>query len=126
VLSENEADPAVPWYHRAYDHALQETPYRFRSAGELLDAGRLAASCEPNRGPPSAPLFLVNNWIDTSPLPRATLAAKVNARSALLTRARECERIRGKLPNLLAVDFYRRGDLFGVVDELNGVPSGGR
>jgi hypothetical protein len=32
VLSENEADPAVPWYHRAYDHALQETPYRFRSA----------------------------------------------------------------------------------------------
>jgi hypothetical protein len=25
------------------------------------------------------------------------------------------------LPNLLAVDFHRRGDAFGVVDTLNGV-----
>ena len=26
------------------------------------------------------------------------------------------------LPNIVAVDFYRAGDLFGVVDELNGLP----
>jgi hypothetical protein len=45
----------------------------------------------------------------------------VNAREPLLRRARECARIRGHLPNLLAVDFYRRGDLFAVADELNGV-----
>ena len=65
--------------------------------------------------------MLVNHWIDTSPAPRASLAAEVNARAPLLARARECQRIRGRLPNLIAVDFFRRGDLLGVVDQLNGV-----
>jgi hypothetical protein len=39
----------------------------------------------------------------------------------LLTRAQACQRQRGLLPNLVAVDFYRRGDVFGVVNTLNGV-----
>jgi hypothetical protein len=43
----------------------------------------------------------------------------VNAYDALLERARECQRIRGHLPNLVAVNFYREGDLFRVVDTLN-------
>ena len=34
---------------------------------------------------------------------------------------RQCQRERGRLPNILAVDFYRSGDLFEVVAELNGV-----
>jgi hypothetical protein len=29
--------------------------------------------------------------------------------------------MRGHLPNLIAVDFYRRGQLFHVVNTLNGV-----
>jgi hypothetical protein len=45
----------------------------------------------------------------------------VNARRALLTRSRTCERIRHRLPNLLAVDFFRRGNVLGVVNALNGV-----
>jgi hypothetical protein len=49
------------------------------------------------------------------------LAEIVNARAALLGRARACEQMRHRLPNLVAVDFYRRGDLLGVVDALNGV-----
>ena len=43
----------------------------------------------------------------------------MNAFEPLLARARECERIRGHLPNLLAVNFYRTGDVFRVVDALN-------
>ena len=39
----------------------------------------------------------------------------------LLRRARECERLRERRANFLAVDFFRTGDLIGVVDELNGV-----
>jgi hypothetical protein len=39
----------------------------------------------------------------------------------LLKRARTCERIRHRLPNLVAVDFYRRGDVLGVVRALNGL-----
>ncbi len=120
VLAENDAG-TVPWYHLAYEHALQETPFRFTRASALTDPANVAASCRPNRGPASAPLFLLNHWIDTTPVPRASLAATVNAREPLLARAQECQRIRHRLPNLVAVDFFRRGDVLGVVDTLNGV-----
>jgi hypothetical protein len=120
VMAENDAGD-VPWYHLAYQHALQETPFRFRNAGQLTDRAKLDASCRPNRGPSTAPLFLLNHWVDTSPTPRPSLAAIVNAEPALLDRARTCERIRHHLPNLVAVDFYRRGDVTGVVNALNGV-----
>lgn len=30
VMAENQASPQLPWYHLAYAHALQETPYSFR------------------------------------------------------------------------------------------------
>jgi hypothetical protein len=120
VMAENDAG-AVPWYHLAYASALQETPFRFRTAAALTEESQLASSCRANRGPASAPLFLLNHWVDTSPAPRASLADIVNARPALLARARTCERLRHRIPNLVAVDFYRRGDLFGVVDALNGV-----
>ncbi len=120
VMAENDAG-AVAWYHLAYEHALQETPFRFKDAAALTDSGALAASCQPNRGPGSAPLFLLNHWVDTTPAPRPSLAAIVNARAVLLARAQACRRIRGRLPNLVAVDFYRRGDVLGVVNTLNGV-----
>ena len=45
----------------------------------------------------------------------------MNAYEPLLRRARACERIRGRPVNLLAVDFYERGDVFKVVDTLNGM-----
>ena len=120
VMAENDAGD-VPWYHLAYAHGLQETPFRFRTAAELTDDSELPASCRRNRGPSSAPLFLVNHWVDTTPLPRASRADVVNARDVLLKRARTCERIRRRLPNLVAVDFYRRGDVLGVVRALNGL-----
>jgi hypothetical protein len=119
-LAENEAG-AEPWYHPAFKSVVEDTPYTFRSARQLTDPNRLAATCELNRGPDGAPLFLVNHWVSTDPTPRPSDAAKVNAREPLLRRMRECERVRGHLPNLVAVNFYRRGDVFGVVDELNGV-----
>ncbi len=124
VMAENEADPHVPWYHLAYAHALHETPFHFTRTAQLTEPTQLPASCAANRGPASAPLLLINNWIDTSPAPRASLAAEVNARGPLLARVNECQRVRRQLPNLIAVDFFRRGDLLGVVDALNGVGPG--
>ena len=120
LLAENEAG-AAPWYQLAYERLTQETPFTFASPALLTTPADLEASCEPNRGPPDAPLFLLNHWINTDPAPRPSHAAIVNARDALLARARECERRRGQPVNLVAVDFYRRGDLFEVVDELNGL-----
>jgi hypothetical protein len=120
VMAENET-AGVSWYHPAFERALQETPYRFTRAEQLTDEAELPESCRRNRGPRSAPLLLVNHWIDTSPVPRASVAARVNAYDVLLRRARACRRIRDRLPNLLAVDFFRRGDVLGVARTLNGV-----
>jgi hypothetical protein len=119
-LAENEAGEE-PWYRLAYDTITQETPYSFARVAQLTEPPRLPASCEENRGPTDAPLFLVNHWITTDPAPRPSNAAQVNAYEALLRRTRECGRLRGQLPNLVAVDFYRRGDLFRAVNTLNGV-----
>jgi hypothetical protein len=120
VMAENEADQ-VPWYPLAYRNLLQETPFTFKSTAALTAAAKLASSCRPNRGPASASLFLLNNWVDTTPVPRASLAAVVNAHAALLRRAELCRRLRHRLPNLVAVDFYRQGDVLGVVRALNGL-----
>jgi hypothetical protein len=120
ILAENDAG-AAPWYQPAYDRLTQETPYKFGQVAQLIARDALDASCTSNRGPDDAPLFLINHWISSDPRPLPSNAATVNAYEALLGRVRDCERVRGHLPNLIAVDFYRRGDLFAVVDALNGV-----
>jgi hypothetical protein len=104
-----------------YKRITEETPFKFPRVSQLTDPAKLPASCRPNRGPENAPLFLMNHWISTDPVPRPSDATKVNAREPLLRRARECQRIRHHMVNLVAVNFYRRGDAFGVVDTLNGV-----
>jgi hypothetical protein len=119
-LAENHAGGA-PWYRAAYAHITEETPYHFSKVAQLTDPSRLPASCRPNRGPARAPLFLINHWVSTDPFPLPSSAAKVNAYRPLLARVRECQRLRKHPPNLVAVNFYRRGDLFRVVDALNGL-----
>jgi hypothetical protein len=118
VMAEQNAGVAS-WYRDGYGAVLQETPYSFKQASQLTKSSNLAKTCEPNRGSSDNPLFLLNHWIDTSPAPRPTNAAKVNDYKALLARAKECERVRDRLPNLIAVDFYATGDLFRVVEKLN-------
>lgn len=114
-----EDDPGdVPWMHSQFELA-QETPFSFDSPAQLAER----RSCRPNRGGPDNPLLLLNHWVDTSPAPRPSNAKVVNARGFLLRRARECERIRGRMPNLVAVDFYEEGDVTGAVEVLNGVAS---
>ena len=119
-LAENHAG-AAPWYQPVYKRLTEETPYTFHRVAQLTDAEQLPASCRPNRGPANAPLFLINHWISTDPVPRPSDAAKVNAYVPLLKRARTCARLRSHVPNLLAVNFYLEGEVFRVVDELNGV-----
>jgi hypothetical protein len=119
-LGENHAG-AAPWYHLAYESITEETPYAFKKVPQLNDPDELPKSCEPNRGPEGAPVFLMNHWITTDPVPLPSNAAKVNAYDKLLARAKECRQIRHHLPNLVAVNFYREGDVFRVVDTLNGV-----
>jgi hypothetical protein len=113
VLVENDAGD-LPWMHRQ-DEIAQETPYRFLTVGEL----RAPDSCRPNRGGTRGSLLLVNHWIDTTPAPRPTLAEKVNSAGFLGRRLARCRRERRMLPNIVAVDFYREGDVLGQVAKLN-------
>ena len=98
----------------AFEH-IQETPYTFHQREALQED----AACAANRGGSAGSLFQINHWVETTPAPRPSNAEVVNARDFLLGRARRCQQDRGRLPNLLAVDFYGSGDLFGVVGELN-------
>ena len=120
MLAENEAG-AAPWYQLVYERLTQETPFTFDGAAQLTAPDRLAASCGPTAGPRGAPLFLLNHWVNTDPVPRPGNAAVVNAYDALLRRARACAaHPRAAASTCVAVDFYQRGDLFRVVDTLNG------
>ena len=83
VMAENHAG-AAPWYQLAYERLTEETPFSFRGRSLLTDPAQLAASCRPNRGPSSAPLFLINHWISTDPVPLPSHAATVNAYEPLL------------------------------------------
>jgi hypothetical protein len=111
VMGEHETD-AIPWYHPAFE-VMQETPYTFESPEDF--------SCKMNRGERTNPIFLINHWIESTPAPRPSNAELVNAEAAVLERARQCERERGKLPNVIAVDFAATGDVVQAAAVLNGV-----
>ena len=104
-----EHDTGHPWLPNTYE-VFQETPYAFPTPESM--------TCDPNRGAATNPLLLVNHFIEHVP-PEPTAAAVVNARDFLLDRARRCERQRKRVPNILAVDFYRTGDVVAVAAELN-------
>ena len=105
-------EPGVDWLRPAFE-SIQETPFRFHQPSQL--------SCRANRGDADGSLFQINHWIETPPTPRPSNAATVNAYDFLLARTEQCARERSHLPNIIAVDFYRTGDLLRVVKHLNRV-----
>ena len=101
-----------PWLMFFDDHAW-ETPFSFETPDDLV--------CDPNRGDPSNPLFLLNHFL-TRPLGGLPeFAEMVNYNPLFVERALQCEDERNAIPNFVAVDFYDIGDLFEVVDTLNGL-----
>ncbi len=110
VVSAESEGPPPDWYHHAWD-LFWDTPYEFTSEADF--------SCDLNRGATTNPLFLVNHWL--GPLPTEEAAAEVNTAAVLGGRATTCAEAAGRIPTLVAVDHYELGDLFAVVDSLNGV-----
>jgi hypothetical protein len=115
AMAEDEGPPPE-WYLHAWDNT-EETPYAFSDVSDFDDE---TYSCQPNRGEVDKPFFLLNHWV-TRASPSRVDAAIINDYDYLLERARQCAEERGQLPNFLAVNFYLNGDVFDVVDELNGV-----
>ena len=99
----------APWYQSGFLF-IQDT--RIRS---LIDSD---TACDPGRGIPESPLLLMNHWIDRFP-PPLTDDSRVSQRRVLLRRVRSCRERYGRSPNLIAVDFYDRGDVIATARELN-------
>ncbi len=112
VFGEN-VETQVDWYRPAFDY-VQETPYSFKSLSRM--------NCKPNRGADANPLFLVNHWIDTPPASLVSNARRVNTKRFLLDRARRCAKQRNRHPTLLAVDWYREGNVVAAAKALNQHP----
>jgi hypothetical protein len=108
VLDEKDGGDAS-WYHPGFVFA-QDT-----RIGSLLDS---RTACDPNRGTPESPLFLMNHWIDRFPPPLSE-NRRIDDRDTLLRRVRSCRLRRGVVPNLIAVDFYEHGDVIAAARELN-------
>ena len=73
-LAENKAG-AAPWYQLAYERSRRRR--RTRSARSAAhEAGRAGSELQPNRGPEGAPVFLLNHWVSTDPLPLPSHAAR--------------------------------------------------
>jgi hypothetical protein len=108
VMAEVEGPPPA-WYGHVWDNTM-ETPYSFSSPDQF--------SCAPNRGGTDKPFFLMNHWIERVS-PSRIDAEIVNSYDFLKARALQCAQERGKIPNLIGVNFYLNGDLLKVTDELN-------
>jgi len=122
-LAQSDAG-SVPWYHLAYAGVMRETPYSFTNLqiDQLTTPAGQENSCRSNRGGNTGDLFLMNHWIlgnGVRPLPE--FAEQVNRKDVLVSRARTCKRVRGKLPTILAVDFFGIGNTVGAARDLNGV-----
>lgn len=113
VMTESLKSGEISWVRNAFE-VLQETPYTFHDPSQFVNRA--------NRGGPGGTLFLLNHWIESTPMPKPSNAAIVNAHDFLLKRIRAFTKERGHLPNLVAVDFYRQGDLVAVTRELNSEP----
>ena len=62
----------------------------------------------------------MNHWLSGDPASQ-TEAGNANDRDVLMQRVELCRSEQDRVPNMIAVDFYSSGELFDVVDELNGV-----
>ncbi|HEX6888026.1 MAG TPA: hypothetical protein VF143_07955 [Candidatus Nanopelagicales bacterium] len=112
VLMENEGGGSqYPYLHQGFD-LVQDTEYTFDSAADF--------TCTLKRGKPDSPLLSINHWL-ASFQRLVSNAEEVNAYPVLRARVDECLQERGRKPSMIAVNWYDKGDLFRVVDELNGV-----
>lgn len=108
VLDERDGGPS-PWHHPAFVFAQNTDIDAFTERRD---------SCVPARGTPDSPLLIANHWVDRFP-PPASAAKEANRAGVLRRRVAGCEQRLGRRPNAIAVDFYERGDLLDVVEELN-------
>jgi hypothetical protein len=112
VVFTDRGGGTYPWLHPVWDFCF-DTPWKAKSPAELKN--------QAGRGDPRNPLLIVNHFL-MNPLPSVRLATQVNQNPFLMNRIFTCAQEMRRMPNFINVDFYDIGDLFEVVDTLNGLP----
>jgi hypothetical protein len=107
----SEKNPGVyPWLPGTYT-VSEETPFDFRD--------KKSFDCKPARGKTGKSFFIVNHWVRPQGAPDPVEAGDVNSEKTLTSRVQQCIEQRGKLPNVVAVDFAGVGGLYRTVNRLN-------
>ena len=111
VVFTADTSRTLPWHMYSYDYAW-ENPYAAAAPADL--------SCAQDRGSRARSLWIFNHFL-TNPIAMASLAEMINHDPLFQNRVEGCRTdATGDLPNFVTVDFYDIGDLFAVVDALNG------
>lgn len=116
VSAENQGGNAdePTWYVNAWD-IMFDNPWTYKK-------GEDAFSCELKRGSTDNDLYLLNHWYSNAlGMSDEDNAAEANSKEVLLEHAEACKDMHDRIPNFIAVDHYAEGDLFEVVDILNGL-----
>lgn len=114
IFTQEPVTGAKPWNMYAFDGFIQDTPLGAVKPDQF--------TCKPSRGLANSPLLMMNDWADVFP-PRRSPNVALTQRKFILRRARQCERERHHMPNLILTDFYETGDVVGAVRQLNGLGS---
>lgn len=111
VVFDQDTGGEPPWYHYIWDF-IWDTDWANKRPEDF--------DCSLRRGNSSNSLFSINHFL-TNPLANPSLAEHVNHNPFFLERVEGCMNETGQLPNFISVDFYSIGDVFEVVDTLNGL-----
>ncbi len=101
VFAEVGGPGAPPWYQRTYRLVPGDAVH--------LPERRCLRLRAPTVGRPTAPLLLVNHWVSEKGLANPAAASKANRKDELESRLERCLRQRGRMPNIVAVDFAGAG-----------------
>jgi hypothetical protein len=91
-----------------------ETPWNNNTS---TDFGR----CDADRGTKGNSIYVVDNYLENLLVETPDNAALTNTDPFLVDRLLHCKQVEGVMPNFVMVNFYEVGDVFHVVDVLNGV-----
>jgi hypothetical protein len=111
VFTQEPVSGRYPWNMYGFKF-IQDTPLKAVKPKQF--------TCRLNRGLPSSPLLMMNDWADVFP-PRRSANLPLTKRPFILHRARQCESERHHIPNLILTDFYDSGDVVGAARVINGL-----
>jgi hypothetical protein len=71
------------------------------------------------RGGTGKDFFIMNHWLRPDGPPDPSAATKVNSKATITGRIQQCIQQRGRVPDVVAVDFSAIGDMYSTVNEWN-------